>query len=483
MITHPHSLPIRVAIFLLMIFAVAVGATSHNAVAVSASSPQVGDWPMYGHDPQRTSYAPDEKAISADNIDQLEQAWQVNVGMGDRGKPAFSAPVVVGNTVYVASSVSNANNLFALDAESGTAKWSAFIGYNAEECFGVGIGSTPAFSDNELIMGGGDSAYYGINASDGSILWRNPLDAGPSGFAWVSPLIANGRTYVGVASDCDNPATRGEVRELNAVTGEHVTSGFIVPEGETGGDVWNSPALSEDGSTLYVATGEDNGGFDGPYTRALLAMDANTLEIRDADRQGVPNEDLDWATTPILFRDSSRRSMVGAGQKNGTFYAYDAHDLSAGPLWSWTPGPNVGMLAAYDPEYGDGGILVIGTRQGTFGLNPTDGSGIWVQPPFGELHGSFAIANGLIFANTDNYLVILDASTGEMVRTITPPNSGVTFSGPAISAGTVYWMSGAFLNAWKLPASALPSPEPAPDPTLTNPYYECGDSHECMGVI
>src|SRR4051812_33312698 len=39
-----------------------------------------GDWPMYGHDPQRTGYSPDETTLSANNISQLEQLWQINVG-------------------------------------------------------------------------------------------------------------------------------------------------------------------------------------------------------------------------------------------------------------------------------------------------------------------------------------------------------------------------------------------------------------------
>lgn len=442
---------------------------------------------MYGHDAQRTGYNPDETSINADNVTHLEMAWQVNLGIGDKSRPAFSAPVVVGDTVYVATSVSAGNNLFALNNIDGSLKWSASIGHNPDECFGVGIGSTPAVANNTLVIGGGDSAYYGFNAANGTLLWRDALDAGPSGFAWVSPFIANDRTYVGVASDCDNPPTRGEVRALDLNTGTHLGSLYMVPEDQVGADIWNSPALSEDGSTLFVTTGEDAGGYDGPYTRAIIALDATTFDVRSIDRQGVPNEDLDWATTPMIFHDGLGRILVGAGQKNGTFYAYNASDLSAGPIWEWSPGPNVGMLAAYDPGYDDGGILILGTRQGIFGLDPATGGGIWRNTSTGELHGSFAVANELIFANSDHNLTILDVNTGEVVHNIMPPESGVTFSGPAISRGMVYWMSGASLNAWRLPASdtketELPQ-EPPANPSYTNPYYPCGDTRRCLGVL
>src|SRR6476661_1275765 len=40
----------------------------------------VGDWPMYGHDAQRTNYNPDETTINSGNVAQLVQRWQVNIG-------------------------------------------------------------------------------------------------------------------------------------------------------------------------------------------------------------------------------------------------------------------------------------------------------------------------------------------------------------------------------------------------------------------
>jgi hypothetical protein len=32
-----------------------------------------------------------------------------------------------------------------------------------------------------------------------------------------------------------------------------------------------------------------------------------------------------------------------------------------------------------------------------------------------------------------------------------PPNAGRSYSGVVVSGGIVYWLSGAYLNAWRLP--------------------------------
>ncbi len=101
-----------------------------------------GDWPMYGHDPQRTNYNPDENTLNAANVGLLTQAWQGTIGIGASGNPAFSAPSVANGRVFVASSYDQGNNFFAFDTATGQPAWSAFIGFNPAECFGVGVGST-----------------------------------------------------------------------------------------------------------------------------------------------------------------------------------------------------------------------------------------------------------------------------------------------------------------------------------------------------
>src|SRR2546423_15596427 len=68
-----------------LVFAVARGWASSSAQAAApmgkvnaapADPNSPGDWPMYGHDNQRTNYNPDETTINAGNVSQLVQRWQ-----------------------------------------------------------------------------------------------------------------------------------------------------------------------------------------------------------------------------------------------------------------------------------------------------------------------------------------------------------------------------------------------------------------------
>jgi outer membrane protein assembly factor BamB len=437
---------------------------------------------MYAHDPQHTSYNPDETSISIANVGELVQAWRGYIGIGKGGYPAFSAPSVAGGMVYVGSSEESGDNFFAFDAQTGSPIWSAFIGFNPEECFLIGVGSTAAISGTLVVTGGGDGAYYGLDAITGAQIWRDPLGVGPSGFAWASPLLANGRAYVGVASDCDNPSVRGEVRALNIVDGSHITSQYIVPKGEAGAGIWQSAAISPDGTKIIEATGEDFKGYHGEYTRALVVLDANTLDIVAHNQQGVPDQDQDWNTSPIIFHDKTGRLLVGAGHKVSGFFAYDLNDVSAGPVWSWSPGLVTGTPPAYDPTFGDGGTLFfISQRNRLHAIDPFDGSERWPSVHIGDTHGHVAIANGLIYINRSGMLLIIDERDGHILRSITVVPGGRAYTGPVVSHGMVYWTSGPHLNAWTIPAPVCPSQFEDVQPGSTfYPYVNC---LTCRGVV
>ena len=214
-----------------------------------------GDWPMFGHDPQRTNFNPDETTINAGNVTQLTQRWQRFIGVGSQAP--FSAPSVGGGRLFIGSSIASGDNFFAFDAVTGDPLWGENLGYD-DDCFLlVGIGSTAAVSGTIVSIGGGDGAYYGLDVTNGDIEWRDPLGAHPDNFAWASPLLAHGRSYYGAASHCFNSFIRGEARAVDLLSGGQQANRYFVPEGTAGASLWNSPALSPDGSKLVVATGND----------------------------------------------------------------------------------------------------------------------------------------------------------------------------------------------------------------------------------
>lgn len=357
-----------------------------------------------------------------------------------------------GGRVFVGSSVTSGDNFFAFDATSGAPLWSANVGPASPDTQGgIGIGASPAVSGGIVVAGGADAAYYAMDVASGQILWRNALDVGPSGFPWASPLIADGRVYVGISSQADNPPVRGELRCLDLASGALLAQGFFVPPGDIGAGIWNSPALSPDGATIVVATGEDDG-YDGPYNRAMVSLDPATLQILQANKQGTPGQDDDWATTPVIFHDAQGRTLVGATHKNGTFYAYALDAIGAGPIWLRAVGVNVGMMAAYDPDQGAGGTLFfMGDSGQLFAVDPATGQDRWPPVTPGVSFGNMAIANGLIFTNANGQVQVINEVTGLLLRTLAPAQGGPSFSGVAVTGGVVYWLSGGYLNAWGVP--------------------------------
>jgi len=210
-------------------------------------------------------------------------------------------------------------------------------------------------------------------------------------------------------------------------------------------------ALSPDGTTLVVTTGEDAHGYDGDYNRAVVSLDPLTLEVLQANKQATPGLDLDFGTSPVIFRDGQGRTLVGANEKSGVFYAYVLADLAAGPLWQRPLGISVGMMPAYDPGQGGGGTLFVAGDNGQlFALDPATGADRYPPLALGFMHANMAIANGLVFVSTGGQVLILDGANGRLLRTLAPANAGASFSGVVVAGGFVYWLSGPYLNAWGL---------------------------------
>ena len=273
-------------------------------------------------------------------------------------------------------------------------------------------------------------AYYGLDATTGAQLWRVPLNAGNSAFAWASPLIANGRTYLGVSSRCDNPSVRGEVRGVDYTSGLNPASAYFVNAGQAGGGVWNSPALSPDGSILVAATGEDYSCNPCTYVRSIVTMDPATMNILQSNKQGADNADQDFGSTPIIFHDSQNRTLVGAHLKAGGatpyFFTYVLTDVNSGPIWTRNTSLSTGMMDAYDPTFGSGGTLFIfGGSNTLYAVDPATGTNDrWAPVSVGSqpAHANMAVANGLIFLNLGNSgLQIRSEVTAASCAPSTPP--------------------------------------------------------------
>jgi polyvinyl alcohol dehydrogenase (cytochrome) len=162
-----------------------------------------------------------------------------------------------------------------------------------------------------------------------------------------------------------------------------------------------------------VTTGNQYTGPASKYPNAIIALEMSTGKLVWAN-QATPGDiwtfncrndpdckdlDVDFGTVPITFKGKGGRTLVGAGQKSGWFYAVDARDGSL----------------AWKAEIGPGGKLG-GVEFG----NATDGERIYVALSAFPRQGN---------------ITALDAATGEKLWQTPAPDKGSNF-GPVTVVGT-----------------------------------------------
>jgi outer membrane protein assembly factor BamB len=135
---------------------------------VNALPSGVDDWPVFLHDPQRTSAAPSNLPA------KLREVWSVKAARRPSGAVAddrrlsenyigpLSAPVVAAGTVLVARS--EQHQVAALDLASGKERWSFTTG-------GI-IDSPPTIYQGLALFGAHDGHVYALRLADGELVWR-----------------------------------------------------------------------------------------------------------------------------------------------------------------------------------------------------------------------------------------------------------------------------------------------------------------------
>ena len=161
-----------------------------TAAVVLASLPSMalGDWPMAGANPQRTSW------VSEDVGGMRYLEWY---------KPfepmiAHKVQVVAANNLLY---VSTARGLYAINPSTGAQVWV----YPTE----LPLGHSPTVVDGVAYVGCFDRRIHAINATTGAGIWTSAIAGG--GFD-VSPLVVDGRVVAGNRDGtlyCFNASTGG----------------------------------------------------------------------------------------------------------------------------------------------------------------------------------------------------------------------------------------------------------------------------------
>lgn len=410
------------------------------------------NWPQYLYSPDHLSANTAATAITPAKAARLTRAWQFN--------PAttgfLSSPVVYNGVIYIGG---KNGYFYALNETTGAIIWKRLIGVVPKlTCGRQGFTSTatvapdPATGNPTIYVYGATGYLYAMNAADGTDVWPPAAVAIPSTtvndyYAWSSPLVTGGNIYVGISSQCDVPLVRGGLSEFSQASGALENTFFTTPEGSVGASIWSSAAT--DGQSIYVTTGNgdpDSLGFSVIKLSPSLAQE---------DIWTVPGnqlvEDSDFGGSPGIWTSSIGgvpTPMVGASNKNGTFYALNTSALSAGPVWQRKIAGGGANVAA--PVFDGTHLFLAATRTTIKGVkyagsvrevNPATGGVIWRTGLTGKIIGTPATDGAGVIAASSygsrggvNALWLINATTGQILKTISYGSSS-TFAQPVFADG------------------------------------------------
>jgi hypothetical protein len=314
-------------------------------------------WTNFGHDPQHTGVSP----VASQPLDAIH--WQAPVDLAPTGADVhYGSPVITAHNTVIIPVKTGSNGGFELTARNGATgmlKWTIPSDYTLPpfswmppfgpaltptgRLYFPGNGGTVYFVNSPDANGAtvsGQLAFYGIgnyNANPGlynaSVMIDTPITAD-----------AAGNIYFGFEVTGSNPppglSTGGIARIGADGTGSYVLAGTAAGDNTVNKvPLGSAPALSQDGSTLYVSVNEG-----GNYYGYLLALDSTSLVtkhqvfLRDPRNNNANSAGLlDVSTaSPMVAPDGTVFYGIFANPYNGSrgFMLHFSADLGT----EYTPG-------------------------------------------------------------------------------------------------------------------------------------------------
>ena len=312
-------------------------------------------------------------------------------------------------------------------------------------------------------------------------------------------------------------SARGSVVALDAASGAKLWQTFTAPAGYSGAAVWGSnPVVDTARNSVFIGTGDNYshptdpaflacigaGGTEATclpandYVDSILSLDMSTGAVKWAKRLmnwslasppiytpgsddwnvacafGGPNcpanlpatptgPDFDFGSAPneITYHGHGGwKTMIGAGQKSGIYYALDP-DTGA-LLWQTQVGPGSSLGGMEWGSASDGSSIYVaignlygipyaaGSAGSWAALDPATGAIQWqVADPNGAVDlGPLAVGKGIVYTESmagtagAPTMFALDASNGRTLWSYAAGSSVI--AGATISGDSVYWGSG-----------------------------------------
>lgn len=347
------------------------------------------NWWMYHHDYRHSGAASGCSNIRSTNVGSMFLSHTAAVSGS-----VVSIPTIVGGKIYAGTAnrpgTGPGGAMYRIDLPTGAIE-ATFDVDRRTPAYYQGVGGSPSVLGGRVYFTAVPGWVYCIDATTFTLIWRtdlrnadpahnqpvnNNLGSGNKADSWSSPLVVNGRIYVG-CGEGEDANTYGFVYCLDAATGNVVwlyctnkftninapgsdnspnvipaelavsnplppwaaAAGFSIAANppETGSSVWSSCAYDPVLNRVYVGTGNSEypatAQPDQRYGSGLLALDAATGAFRGfhqsspADSYRAADADIDVCGSPTVFTRSGQ-TVVGYGSKNGSYFVLDADTLA-----------------------------------------------------------------------------------------------------------------------------------------------------------
>ena len=484
--------------------ATAVPSTTHAASRCASGDPGGGNWPTYGHDYRNTRTQDHEKVISPADVPLLSPAWTFSTVAGGGEGDITGTPIVTRGCVY---SATTEGSVFALNASTGKKVWAAKVPYGGGITGSVAVKRRRVYAavsrtQHSESCEKGDPCVgpyvVAFKRRTGEVVWAtHSIDSQPGSDVYGSPVIYKRTLLVGVSGgsaelgdEADRYAFQGSMNFIGTRKGKRLAKTWTVhrpnhPKDDfAGAGIWSTPAVDRRAGVAYAGTANpfrpqaehehansvlkfeldrDSHRFGeviGSYKGNVDEYFAGASELPCFDIPGNPppfypqgagacgDIDLDFGSSPNLFRDASGRKLVGAGQKSGVYHVFDAKTMK--PVWSQIVGPP-GALGGIvgSTAYDDGSVYGPITVPGYLWSLSADDDGAhrWVAPVADGAHWGppVAVANGVVYTvDLTGFLDAFDARSGALLakRPLalggTSSPTSLSWGGVSIARHTIY---------------------------------------------
>lgn len=412
------------------------------------------EWLTSSGDAARDGWQRMETRISPKNVKNLQLLWKTKVASKPMGMLSFREPLIVSGVKTaegehtLAILAGAANDVFALDAESGKVLWQTKLKWSSEKPQEPGEGegfictnalsATPVVSPidapaRHLYLLASDGYLHIIDLSTGAE--SDPIQVLPLPYGKPYGLnLVNNVVYTVTGQGCG-----GVPNALYAVDLQNRKVSVSSPP-QAG--LWGTagPAVGSDG-TVYFASGD--GSYDAGAGLLSTSVEAFTfsndqLTLKDyystSNHVWLTRRDLDMDVTPVVFPFQGRDFVVASG-KEGRYFLLDSKSIGGSD--HLTPAFRSELLSNKNVNF---------QTEGTWGSlaswQTKDGTR-WVLGPTG---GDAAVSIPLAYGPTPHGGIIALKLTENEGKPVLEPawhsRDMITAEPPVIANGVVFVLAG-----------------------------------------